>query len=375
MSEPITVSLMFSSALIVLGAAGSVMMATGLSRAHASATQCLIGMGVFAVSAIAFHLLGHFFMYGRMESDFLPLAVAVFAASIIPGSLTERVHIWPLFIFTFFFSAFLFPVAGAFTWGGTWLKDLGFHDFAGATVIHVAAGCAALTGSYIMGPRAGRYAPDGRPIPFPGSNIPLATAGVFLVLAGCLGLVAGHSLPEMSKAYTNIMMGAAGGVVAALMYVTWNHTKPDTTIVMNALVAGLVAVSAGADLFSPFFAVLVGAVGGVLCAFIVPRMDRYKFDDPAGIIPAHLAAGIWGTLAVVFAGHIVGQIAGLVLTMIITGGGSAVVWLFLKRVMGLRCSGRAERHGLDMEAVGLEAYPDFPVRTTGRPDITQIDKF
>jgi Amt family ammonium transporter len=367
--------MMLSSALVLLGSAGFVLLATGLSRAHASATQCLIGLGVFAVSAIAFHTVGHFFMYGHLESEFFALAVVIFAASIIPGALTERVHIWPLFIFTLFFSAFLFPVAGSFTWGGTWLKDLGFHDFAGSTVIHVAAGCAALTGSYIMGPRAGRYAPDGRPIPFPGSNIPLAMTGTFLVLAGSMGLAAGHTVHEMSQAYTNLIMGAAGGVVAALMYVTWNHNKPDTTIVMNALVAGLVAVSAGADLYSPFFSILIGAVGGVLCAFIIPRMDRYKFDDPAGIIPAHLAAGIWGTLAVVFAGHFIGQIAGLLLTILITGGGSAIVWLFLKRVMGLRCSGRAERHGLDMEAVGLEAYPDFPVRTTGRPDITQIDKF
>lgn len=366
---------MMSGALVLIGAAGFFMMAVGLSRAHASATQCLIGVGVFSVTVIAFHLLGNFFMYGTSQGEFFHLALVVFAASIIPGALTERVHVWPLFVFILFFSAFIYPVTGAWTWGGGWLQDMGFHDAAGATVIHVSAGCAALAGSYVMGPRAGRYAPDNRPIPFPGSNIPLAAAGVFMILIGWLGLGAGQASPETSRTLANILLGGAGGGLAAILYATWRYNKPDTTIVMNALIAGLVSVSGGADLFSPLFSMIVGALGGVLCAYAIPLLDKYKLDDPAGVIPAHLLCGVWGTLAVIFTGHIVGQMAGLIVTVVVAGGASAVVWLFLKKVMGLRCSARAERHGLDMEAVGLEAYPDFPIRTAGRPDITQIDKF
>jgi Amt family ammonium transporter len=366
---------LISAALLLLGAGGFSMINIGLSRTHASATLCLTSLGMMAVSILAYHFIGYHFMYGEGGNEFYALALAAFASSIILGTLTERIKIWPCLVFAAIFSAFIFPAIGGWAWGGDWLSSLGFHDFAGASVIHIAAGAAAATGCHVLGPRAGRYAPDGRPIPFSGSNIPLATLGAFLVCISWIGLTTGQQYYDMTLAFTNILLGGAGGVTAALIYVTWRYNKPDTTIIINSLIAGLVSVSAGADIFWPVFAVIVGAVGGVLCAYIIPLLDKYKFDDPIGVTPAHLICGIWGTLAVVFTGHIVGQIVGLLVITVFASGASLGAWMGIKRVIGLRCTARAERHGLDMEAVGLEAYPDFPIRTAGRPDITQIDRY
>jgi Amt family ammonium transporter len=362
-----------SAAFLLLGAAGFSMMNIGLSRAHASATLCLTSLGAFAFSIIAYHFVGQIFM-PYPGSEYFPLAMAVFSSSIILGAMAERIKIWPCLLFAGFFSAFVFPVLGGWAWNG-WLADLNFHDIAGASVIHVTAGCAALTGSLIMGPRAGRYAKDGRPIPFGGSNIPLATLGAFLVCVGWVGMTTGQGLYDSSSAFTNILLGGGGGVIGAILFTTWRYNKPDTTIIINSLIAGMVSVSAGADIFWPIFAVFLGGAGGILCAYVIPLMDRYKLDDPVGVIPVHLGGGILGTIAVVFTGHIIGQLIGLLVILVIAGGASAAIWIGIRRTVGLRCSSRAERHGLDMEAVGLEAYPDFPIRTAGRPDITQIDLY
>jgi Amt family ammonium transporter len=237
------------------------------------------------------------------------------------------------------------------------------------------AGCAAATGIYILGPRAGRYAPDGKPIPFPGSNIPMAALGLWLVLTGWPGLAGLQGLNAMAHGFMTLLLGGAAGCIGAYIYASYRFKKPDVTIVINGTVAGLVSVSGAADMFSPIMAALVGAAGGVLCAYIIPRLDKYRFDDPIGIVPVHLAGGIWGTLIAGIHANIFSQIAGLVITLGFAGLISAGGWIVLRRVLGLRCSARAERHGLDMEAVGLEAYPDFPIRTAGRPDITQIDKY
>lgn len=368
--------LMAPAVFLLLGTAGFAMLNVGLSRAHASATLCLTSIGVFGVSVLAYHFIGRSFMYGNDGGEFFPLTLAVFTSSIILGALTERIRVWPAIIFSAIFCAIIFPIIGGLSWGGGLLNQFGFHDFAGSAVIHITAGSAALTGAYIMGPRAGRYAPEGDPIPFPGSNIPIAALGAFLACAGFIALGAGHQgLYDISDGLTNMLLGGAGAVTSALIYVTWRYNKPDTTIIINALLGGFVAVSAGADLLWPIFAVIVGGMGGVLCIFLIPRLDKYKLDDPVGVTASHFACGILGTLVVVLTGHIVGQIAGLFVILALSLSLSALTWLGLKRFIGLRCSLRAERHGLDMEAVGLEAYPDFPIRTAGRPDITQIDRF
>ncbi len=369
------IMVLISGILILLGAAGFSMINIGLSRAHASATLCLTSLGIFAVSILSFHFIGQSLMYADDKNEFLGLCLAVLASSIFMGALTERMKISAPLVFAAIFSAIIFPVVSGLAWSEDALAGMGFIDFGGSSTIHIAAGAAALTGSYIMGPRTGRYAPDGTPIPFSGSNIPLATLGAFLACIGVVGVALGHPIVEAYEACTNLLLGGAGGGLAALIYVTWRYHKPDTTIIINAFITGLVSVSAGAALFWPIAAVFVGGVGGVLCAYIIPRLDQYKFDDPIGVTPVHLAGGIWGTLAVVFTGHIIGQLVGLAIILAVAVGGSALTWMVVKRITGLRCSLRAERHGLDMEAVGLEAYPDFPIRTAGRPDITQIDRY
>lgn len=362
--------LFVSAGLLIIGIAGFSMINVGLSRAHASATLCVASVGMFAFSILAYDLIGHRLMFGGASGELL----AAFASVIVLGALTERIKIWPCMIFAALFGGFVFPSIGQWVWGG-WIADLGFHDFSGASVIHIAAGSAALAGCHVLGPRAGRYAPDGRPIPFSASNVPLATLGAFLACAGWMGVASGRGLYDTSGAFTNLLLGAAGGASGAFIYTTWRYNKPDATIIINGLLAGLVSVSAGADIFWSIFSAFTGCVGGVLCAYIVPLLDKHKFDDPIGVVPVHFVGGIWGCIAVIFTGNIAGQLAGLVIVTVFAVGASIGVWLAIKRVTGLRCSARAERHGLDMEAVGLEAYADFPIRTAGRPDITQIDRY
>lgn len=362
------------SVFALLGAGGFAMINVGLSRAHASATLCATSIGVFAVSMIAYHFVGQKFLFGAPTDEFYGLAMTAFASSIVLGALTERIRIWPCLLFAALFSGVIFPLVGGLTFGGGLIEQLGFVDFSGVT-IHITAGAAALAGAYIMGPRTGRYAPDGRPIPFSGSNIPLATLGAFMVCVACAGMTIDQSHNGTFAPFRNMLLGGAGGALAAMIFTTLKSNKPDTTILINGLIAGIVSVSAGSHLFWPIIAVIVGAVGGGLCAYIIPLLDKYKFDDPVGVTPTHLAAGIWGAFAVIFAGHVIGQLIGLAIVVVLSLALSFTAWYFVKRSIGLRCSLRAERHGLDMEAVGLEAYPDFPIRTAGRPDITQIDRY
>ena len=380
--------------MAIMAAAGFTMLNAGLCRAHASASICLMGFGGCAIAAIAFYFLGHNLMYRNVgdysvmgsfgffysQRDdsasewFFRMAQAALASTIVLGALAERVKITPYLLFTAVFAAVIFPIPGAWVWGGGWLNQIGFHDYGGSAVIHLAAGCAALAGIYYVGPRAGRYAPDGKPIPFPGSNIPLATLGAFLVFMGWPGIVAGHGDVDVGVVFMNAALAGAGGCVATLVYVNLRYPKPDVTIVINGAIAGLVAVSAGVDAYSPFFAMLVGCVGGVLCAYVIPLLDQRKLDDPVGVVPVHLVGGAWGTLAGVFVGNPFGQLLGFVLIAAFSGGLSVLTWRGLKK-FGVRCADRSLRHGVDVCELGLEAYPDFPVRTAGRPDITQIDKF
>ena len=370
---PVAISIL-PAVFALIGAGGFAMINVGLSRAHASATLCAISIGVFAISLIAYHFVGQIFMFGEVTNEYYGLALTVFASSIVLGALTERIRIWPCILFGAVFSGLVFPLIGGWVYADGWIKNIGYVDYAGGTV-HIIAGAAAMTGAYIMGPRTGRYAPDGRPIPFSGSNIPMATLGAFMVCVACAGMAVDQSHGGTYATFRNILLGGAGGALAAMIFTTLRSNKPDTTILINGLIAGIVSVSAGAHLFWPIIAVIIGAGGGALCAYIIPMLDKYKFDDPIGVTPAHFAAGIWGAFAVIFTGHVIGQLIGLAIVVGLSVAMSAAAWYTTKRITGLRCSLRAERHGLDMEAVGLEAYPDFPIRTAGRPDITQIDRY
>ena len=393
-----TITLLLSGALVMFAAGGNALYQSGLARAHASSCICMMALGGAAVAMLTFYVIGYNVMFSHLNlffhatNDggvyapealwFFRTAAAAFAASIIGGALSERIKVMPYLAFIGLFSGVIYPLAAAWSWGGGWLSQFGFHDVAGAGVINLTAGCAALAGIHVLGPRGGRYAPDGRPIPFPGSNIPIAVLGTVMITLGWFGLVAGGAILQgasasgVAIAFMNLMLAGSAGCIAAYWQARLRYGKPDITIALNGLIAGLVAVSAAPELYAPFEAALIGAIGGALCASVVPFLDKIKIDDVSGVIPSNLVGGAWGVIAaIVGTGAVLQQVVGLVTIFLFASIASWIAWGLLKRTIGVRCAERAERHGLDMYELGHEAYPDFPIRTAGRPDITYLDRY
>ena len=307
--------------------------------------------------------------YSQMSDWFFQMVFVATAASIVSGTLAERIKVWPFLIFVVVLTGVLYPIQGSWTWGAGWLNDMGFSDFAGSTIVHSVGGWAALTGALILGARRGKYGPDGSVLPMPGANLPLATLGTFILWLGWFGFNGGSQLALGSAAdaawiaivYTNTNLAAAGGVVAAMLLAQILYKRVDLTFALNGAIAGLVSITAGPDLTNHFLSIIIGAIGGCLVVVAVPLFDKLKIDDVVGAISAHLVAGIWGTLAVgIFgSGDLVTQIIGIVAVgafMVIT---SAIVWLALKYTIGIRVSEEEEELGLDKVELGLEAYPEF----------------
>ena len=290
-------------------------------------------------------------------------------ASIVSGALAERIKLWPFLIFTVLLTSVIYPIQASWKWGGGFLDAAGFLDFAGSTVVHSVGGWAALTGAIILGPRLGKYK-DGRTVPMPGSNLALATLGTFILWLGWFGFNGGSQLAmgtvgdvaDISRIFANTNAAAAGGAVAALILTQLTYKKPDLTMILNGALAGLVSITAEPLTPSLGAATLIGAVGGVIVVFAVPFLDRLKIDDVVGAIPVHLIAGIWGTIAVVFTNgeaSLGTQLYAIVVVGVFTVAASAVVWLALKAVTGIRVSEEEEITGLDMSELGMEAYPEF----------------
>jgi Amt family ammonium transporter len=254
-------------------------------------------------------------------------------------------------------------------WGGGWLSEMGFIDFAGSTLVHSVGGWSALTGALILGPRIGKYGPGGRVNPLPGANMPLATLGTFILWFGWFGFNGGSQLAlgsaadatNMAIVYINTNMGAAGGVVAAMIITQILYKKIDLSMALNGALAGLVAITAGPDLQNHGLTALIGAIGGVLVVIAVPLLDRMKIDDVVGAVSVHLVAGIWGTLAVgIFGGgSLTTQIIGIVSIGAFVIVTSAATWFVLKATVGIRVDEEDEALGLDMAECGMEAYPEF----------------
>jgi Amt family ammonium transporter len=291
-------------------------------------------------------------------------------ASIVSGALAERIKLWPFLIFTVVLTGLIYPIEASWQWGGGWLSEMGFSDFAGSTLVHAAGGFAALAGALVLGPRLGKYGKDGRVNPMPGSNLGLATLGTFILWLGWFGFNGGSQLALGTEAdanavaiiFANTNMAAAAGAIAALILTQAVYGKVDLTMVLNGALAGLVSITAGPLDPTLFGALWIGAIGGVIVVFAVPFLDRLKIDDVVGAIPVHLIAGFWGTLAVPFytADASFGtQIVGFLAIGIFVFVVSLVVWLVLKAVMGLRPSEEDEMRGLDMSELGMEAYPEF----------------
>ena len=389
--------------LVMWMAAGFAMLEAGMVRSKNVAMQCTKNIALYSIAGLMFWLLGYNLMYDGVDggyigsftwktwpdaqtggdgysaaSDwFFQMAFCAATASIVSGTLAERIKLWPFLIFTAILTGIMYPISGSWQWGGGWLSEMGFSDFAGSTVVHSVGGWAALAGALVLGARKGKYGPDGSIHPMPGSSMPLVTLGTFILWLGWFGFNGGSQLAlgsitdavDVSVIFANTNTAAAAGVVAALILTQLMFKKVDITIVLNGALAGLVSITAEPLAPTMLEAAIIGAVGGVIVVIAVPILDRMKIDDVVGAIPVHLLAGIWGTLIVPFTNadasygtQIIGIAAYGAFTFIV----SLVIWLILKATMGIRVSEEDEINGLDKAEIGVEAYPDFaPNQTHG----------
>ncbi|OSQ31905.1 ammonium transporter [Thalassospira sp. MCCC 1A03138] len=394
-----TFSFLFSGALVMWMAAGFAMLESGLVRTKNVSTILFKNIALFAVAGIMYYLIGYNLMYmdvsgwiGSLSlwsaddaaalggdfsggysatSDwFFQMVFVATAASIVSGTVAERIKLWPFMIFVVVLTGIMYPITGSWTWGGGWLSEMGFADFAGSTIVHSVGGWAALTGAIILGARKGKYGADGSVHPMPGSNLPLATLGTFVLWLGWFGFNGGSQLAMGSAAdviaianiYGNTSMAAAGGVVAAAILTQILYKKVDLTMALNGALAGLVSITAGPDTPTIGSAIIIGAIGGILVVVAVPLLDKLKIDDVVGAVSVHLVCGIWGTMAVPFTND--GASFGVQLTGVVAMGAftivaSAIVWLILKFTVGIRLSEEEEALGSDAVELGLEAYPEF----------------
>jgi len=387
--------------LVFWMAAGFAMLEAGLVRSKNVTMQLTKNIALFSIASIMYWLIGFNLMYpgdfnGYFAANFVPtvlepvglaaedaaldyasvgsdfffqLMFVAATASIVSGALAERIKLWPFLIFVVVLTGVFYPISGSWQWGGGWLSEMGFSDFAGSTIVHSVGGWAALAGAIVLGPRLGKYK-DGRTNPMPGSNLALATLGTFILWLGWFGFNGGSQLAagtvgditDVSRIFANTNMAAASGAVAALILTQVMYKKVDLTMVLNGALAGLVSITAEPLAPTLFGALWIGAIGGVIVVFTVPMLDKFKIDDVVGAIPVHLIAGIWGTIAVVFYNSdasLVTQITGIIAYGVFTFVASLVLWIILKGVMGIRVSEEAEIQGLDTSELGMEAYPDF----------------
>ena len=380
------------AALVMWMAAGFAMLEAGLTRTKNNTVVLLKNIALYSVSVIVFYYFGYNLMYGEgnafMGSGFALSGIAyddhsVFAdfffqvvfvataASVISGTVAERIKLIPFLLFVVVLAGVIYPIQGHWTWGGSELDGLiaGFSDFAGSTIVHSVGGWAALAGVLLLGARNGKYGKNGQVRPITGSSMPLATLGTFILWLGWFGFNGGSQLAMGSKedidaialviASTN--MAAAVGAVTMIIITHLKTGKVDLTMVLNGALGGLVAVTAGPD-NGMFAAVVEGAVAAILVYVAVPMFDKLRLDDPVGALSVHLVNGIWGTLAVaIFNPEVtfLAQIKGILVIGIFTFTASLLVWYILKITMGIRVSDEVEYDGLDQHESGIEAYPEF----------------
>jgi Amt family ammonium transporter len=389
--------------LVMFMAAGFAMLESGMVRSKNVATICLKNISLFSIAGLMYWLVGYNLMYGIEEGGYIGELFSIWSAddsaiageapdfsggyaagsdwyfqmvfcattaSIVSGTIAERMKLWPFLIFTLFLTGFIYPIVGSWEWGTGWLDAMGFSDFAGSTLVHSTGGWAALAGAIILGARAGKYGPNGEVTPIPGSSMPLATLGTFVLWLGWFGFNGGSQLAlgsgadaaAISNIFINTNMAAAAGVVAAMVASNALYGKIDLTMALNGAIGGLVSITAEPLTPSIPAAAFIGAVGGVLVVLAVPLLDRMKIDDVVGAIPAHLVCGIWGTMIVPLTNgdasygvQAIGVISVGIFTMIASG----ILWSILKATMGIRIEDDGELLGLDKSELGIEAYPEF----------------
>lgn len=298
---------------------------------------------------------------------------AVFAAatmSIVSGAVAERMRLWPFLTFAVVMVAVIYPVEGYWKWGGGFLDQLGFQDFAGSVVVHMAGAAAALAAVILVGPRKGKYGPNGEVYAIPGANLPMATLGMFILWMGWFGFNGGSELKianveeanAVAKIFVNTNAAAAGGMVVAALLSRFIFGKTDLTMTINGALAGLVAITAEPLAPGAGLSTLIGAVGGAVVFGSVLMLDKLKLDDPVGAISVHGSAGIWGIFAVLFSNSdatFIGQLTGTAVTFVWMFTASFLTLLVIKAVIGLRASEQEEDEGMDVEECGMSAYPEF----------------
>ena len=394
-----TILFLIGGFLVFWMAAGFAMLEAGLVRSKNVTTQLTKNIALFSLAAIMYWLVGYNIMYPgdgnwmvegvlgtiapkdiKTEIDaggysnasdfFFQLMFCATTASIVSGTLAERIKLWPFLVFTVILTGLIYPIEASWQWGGGWLSAAGFSDFAGSTLVHAAGGFAALAGAIILGPRLGKYNKAGQVVPMPGSNLPLATLGTFILWLGWFGFNGGSQLALGSKIdadavaqiFANTNMAAAAGAVAALILTQLMYKKVDLTMVLNGALAGLVSITAGPLDPTLFGALWIGAVGGIIVVVTIPMLDRMKIDDVVGAIPVHLLAGFWGTMVVPvytadtnFGTQFMGFAAIGMFVFVV----SILIWSIMKATVGVRVSEEAEINGLDVSELGMDAYPEF----------------
>ena len=416
-----TFSFLIWGALVMWMCAGFTMLESGSVRTKNASMICLKNIGLYSIAALAYFFVGYNLMYtdlvagiigtpnflygptaaevsllgdqegataevlktgagySAMSDWFFQMVFVATAASIVSGALAERVKVWSFFLFVVVLTAIIYPIVGAWTWGGGWLSELGFSDFAGSTIVHSTGGWAALAGLIVVGPRLGKFRRDGTVRPTPPSNILVVTLGVFILWFGWIGFNGGSQLGlasvkdavAMSVVIVNTNLAAAAGVVVALLVSRPLLGRIDLFAILNGAIAGLVSITARPDITEHYWAVIIGAVGGLIVVLGLKLLEKIKLDDVVGAVPAHLFAGIWGTLAVSITGgapiHI--QLLGIVSVGAAVFTVSWGLWQLMELTIKTRVSYEVERLGQDAGELRMESYPEFVLM----PDMEEDD--
>ena len=411
-----TFSFLIWGALVMWMCAGFTMLESGSVRTKNASVICLKNIGLYSIAGLAYYVIGYNLMYidvtgwigsfelfygpsaeelallnlgddataeaqaaataavvengySTMSDWFFQMVFVATTASIVSGTLAERVKLWSFFAFIAVLTAVIYPVIGAWTWGGGWLSEMGFQDFAGSTIVHSTGGWAALAGAIVVGARRGKFRPDGSVKSTPPSNVPGVTLGVFILWLGWFGFNGGSVLAlgdaasavHMGNVLANTNLAAAAGVMAAISTARPLLGRVDLLAGLNGAIAGLVAITAGPDIVDHYWAIVIGAIGGVICTAGMKLMEMLKLDDVVGAVPAHLFAGVWGTLAVCIAagGSIGAQLVGVLAVGVFVFVAAWIVWMALEKTVGVRVSETVEELGQDTAELGIEAYPEF----------------
>ena len=397
---------LMSGALVMWMAAGFAMLEAGLVRSKNTTEILAKNVGLFAIAAIMYMLVGYNIMYpGEAVNSFFPgisfliggdnttaaviaggddapyysgmsdfffqVVFVATAMSVVSGAVAERMKLMSFFAFAIVFTSFIYPMQGFWKWGGGFLDGLGFLDFAGSGVVHMAGASAALAGVLLLGARKGKYGPNGESRAIPGANLPMATLGTFILWLGWFGFNGGSELKisnveeanAVAMIFVNTLMAAAGGVIGALLISKAKFGKADLTMMLNGALAGLVAITAEPLTPTALEATLIGLAGGVIVVFAILILDnKFKIDDPVGAISVHGVVGVFGLIAVLFTNPdatIIGQLTGIGVIFAWVFGVSLAVWFVIKLIMGIRISEEEEFEGADQSECGMEAYPEF----------------